>query len=257
MPGGGVAMGREPRSRKRTELRKQPARRAGISKEKFDLTSFFTHAKEVTSLEYEAQRRVFSQGDAATAVFYIRSGRIKVTVVSRQGKEAVVALLEAGDFLGEGCFVGQPLRMTSATAMTPCTLWRIEKSTLSRLLHLNHDFSDFFVTHLLTRTIRLEADLIDHLFNSAEKRLARALLLLAHVGDARTFPVVPRISQATLAEMIGTRRERVSFFMNKFRKLGLLDYNEGGLRIYSSLLGVVLNDQPTDHDTEITRSLGP
>lgn len=239
---------RKARGRKRTELRKQQARKESTRKEKLDLTTLFTHTKGVTSLEYEEQSPVFSQGDSATTVFYIRSGRVKVTVVSRQGKEAVVALLEAGDFLGEGCFVGQPLRMTSATAMTPCTLWRIEKNTLSRLLHLNHEFSAFFVTHLLTRTIRLEADLTDHLFNSAEKRLARALLLLAHVGEARTFPVVPRISQATLAEMIGTRRERVSFFMNKFRKLGLLDYN-GELRIYSSLLSVVLNDQSNDHNT--------
>ncbi|MHB8731038.1 MAG: Crp/Fnr family transcriptional regulator [bacterium] len=241
-------MKRAARGRKRTELRKPRARKESTRKEKLDIMTLFTHTKGVTSLEYEEQRRVFSQGDSATAVFYIRSGRVKVTVVSRQGKEAVVALLEAGDFLGEGCFVGQSLRMTSATAMTPCTLWKIEKNTLSRLLHLNHEFSAFFVTHLLTRTIRLEADLTDHLFNSAEKRLARALLLLAHIGEARTFPVVPRISQATLAEMIGTRRERVSFFMNKFRKLGLLDYN-GELRIYSSLLSVVLNDQSNDQDT--------
>ena len=241
-------MKRAARGRKRTELPKQRARKESTRKEKLDITTLFTHTKGVTSLEYEEQRRVFSQGDSATAVFYIRSGRVKVTVVSRQGKEAVVALLEAGDFLGEGCFVGQSLRMTSATTMTPCTLWKIEKNALSRLLHLNHEFSAFFVTHLLTRTIRLEADLTDHLFNSAEKRLARALLLLAHVGEARTFPVVPRISQATLAEMIGTRRERVSFFMNKFRKLGLLDYN-GELRIYSSLLSVVLNDQSNDQDT--------
>lgn len=238
-------MERAARGRKRTELRKQRARKESTRKEKLDLTTLFTHTKGITSLEYEEQRPVFSQGDSATAVFYIRTGRVKVTVVSKQGKEAVVALLEAGDFLGEGCFVGQPLRMTSATAMIPCTLWRIERNTLLRLLQLNHEFSAFFVTHLLTRTIRLEADLIDHLFNSAEKRLARALLLLAHVGEARTFPVVPRISQATLAEMIGTRRERVSFFMNKFRKLGLLDYN-GELRIYSSLLSVVLNDQSNE-----------
>jgi len=191
---------------------------------------------------------VFSQGDAATAVFYIRSGRIKITVVSRQGKDAVVALLEAGDFLGEGCLVGQPLRMTSATTMTPCALWRIEKETLLRLLHGNHEFSDFFLSHLLTRTIRLEADLVDHLFNSAEKRLARALLLLAHVGEARELPIAPRISQETLAKMIGTTRERVSFFMNKFRKLGLLDYN-GELRVHSALLNVILNDHPNNHST--------
>jgi len=240
-------VGREARGRKRTELRKPQTRRASIRKEKLDITTFF-HGKGFTSLEYGEQRSVFSQGDSATAVFYIRSGRIKITVVSRQGKEAVVALLQAGDFFGEGCFVGQPLRMTSATAMTPCALWRVEKSTLLRLLHRNQEFSDFFVAHLLTRTIRLEADLVDHLFNSAEKRLARALLLLAHVGDARELPVAPKISQETLAEMIGTTRERVSFFMNKFRKLGLLDYN-GGLRIYSSLMTVVLNDQPDDHNT--------
>jgi CRP/FNR family cyclic AMP-dependent transcriptional regulator len=236
------------RSRKRAEPRKPRARTERARKDKLDLTTFFTHANGVTSLEWEEQRPVFSQGDSATAVFFIRSGRIKVTVVSRQGKDAVVALLEPGDFFGEGCLVGQPLRMTSATAMTPCRLWRIEKDALLRLLRLNHEFSDFFVTHLLTRTIRLEADLVDHLFNSAEKRLARALLLLAHVGEARELPVAPRISQETLARMIGTTRERVSFFMNKFRKLGLLDYN-GELRIYSSLVSVILNDQPNNHNT--------
>jgi len=231
------------RSRKRPKLPKQQARRDRARKNLFDLKTLFTHTEGVTSREVEAQRSVFSQGDVATGVFYIRSGRIKVTVVSKQGKEVVVALLEAGDFFGEGCFVGQPWRMTTATTMTHCTLWRIEKHALVRLLHRNPEFSDFFVTHLLTRTIRLEADLVDHLFNSAEKRLARALLLLAHVGETRQLTVVPRISQETLAEMIGTTRARVSFFMNKFRRLGFLHYN-GGLSVYSSLMSVVLNDQP-------------
>src|SRR5579859_1537144 len=148
MPAGRWAVERAARSRKGTETRKPQTRRERIRKEKLDITTFF-HGKGFTSLEYKEQRPVFSQGDPATAVFYIRSGRIKITVVSRQGKEAVVALLEAGDFFGEGCFVGQPLRMTSATAMTPCTLWRVEKSTLLRLLHRNQEFSDLFVTHLL------------------------------------------------------------------------------------------------------------
>jgi CRP/FNR family transcriptional regulator, cyclic AMP receptor protein len=245
---GGEAVGEDPGSRQRPQPRKQLAWKEDSGKGPFDLTKLFAHTKGVTSFEYGKQRRVFSQGDSATAVFYLRSGRIKVTVVSPQGKEAVIALLEAGDFFGEGCFVGHPKRMTTATTMTSCTLWRIEKDTLSRILHRNRDFSDFFVKHLLTRTNRLEADLVDHLFNSAEKRLARALLLLAHVGEGRKLPVVPRISQETLAEMIGSTRERVSFFMNKFRRLGFLDYNEG-LHIYSSLVSVVLNDQPDDHNT--------
>jgi CRP/FNR family cyclic AMP-dependent transcriptional regulator len=241
-------VGGEAGSRNRPELRGQMPRRKGTRKKAFDLTTFFAHAKGVATLEYGERRLVFSQGDSATAVFHIRSGRVKVTVVSKQGKEAIVAFLEAGDFFGEGCFIGQPRRMTTATTMTPCMLWTIEKNALLRLLHGNREFSDSFVTHLLTRTVRLEADLVDHLFNSAEKRLARALLLLAHVGEARRLPIVPSISQETLAEMIGTTRERVSFFMNKFRRLGFLHYN-GGLRIYSSLLSVVLNDSLDDHNT--------
>jgi CRP/FNR family cyclic AMP-dependent transcriptional regulator len=206
----------------------------------------------VTARQYGAQRVVCAQGDAATAVFYVLSGQVKLTVMSRQGKEAVVAILEADDFFGEGCLVGQTRVMATATTMTTCTLWRIAKKTIVRMLDGNPRFSNFFLKHLLTRTIRLQADLVDHLFNSAEKRLARALLLLAHFGKTPQREVMPKISQGTLASMIGTTRERVSFFMNRFKKLGFLEYN-GGLRVHSSLLTVVLNDLP---ETDVTTGAG-
>jgi CRP/FNR family cyclic AMP-dependent transcriptional regulator len=177
-------------------------------------------------------------------VFYIQKGQVKITVVSERGKEAVVAVMGPDEFCGEGCLTGQPRRMATATAMTECEIMRLEKATILRVLHDEPAFSEMFVSHLLARTIRVEADLVDQLFNSSEKRLARALLLLANFGkEDRPEPIVAKISQETLAEMIGTTRARVSFFMNKFRKLGLIDYN-GHLEIHSSLLNVVLHDEP-------------
>jgi CRP/FNR family transcriptional regulator, cyclic AMP receptor protein len=189
-----------------------------------------------------AQRPIFAQGEAADAVFYLQEGQVKLTVVSEQGKEAVIALLEAQAFFGEGCLAGQPLRMATATAITNCALLRIEKPAMIGVLHAEPAFSELFMAYLLSRNGRIEADLIDHLFNSSEKRLARVLLLLAHFGkDGKTEPVIPKISQETLADMIGTTRSRVNFFLNKFRKLGFIDYN-GGLHVHSALLNVVLYD---------------
>jgi len=185
---------------------------------------------------------IFAQGDVADAVFYIQDGQVKLSVVSVRGKEAVIALLAAQAFFGEGCLAGQPVRMATATALTDCALMRIEKPAMLRVLHTEPTFSALFVAYLLSRNVRIEADLIDQLFNSSEKRLARVLLLLAHFGkEGKAEPVIPRISQATLAEMIGTTRSRVSFFLNKFRKLGFIEYN-GGLYVHSSLLNVVLYD---------------
>ena len=187
---------------------------------------------------------VFSQGDAADSVFFIEQGKVKVTVVSEQGKEAVVAVLGPGQFCGEGCLAGQPRRMATATAMTEGEIMRLEKTAVIRVLHDEPAFSEMFVSHLLARNIRVEEDLVDQLFNSSEKRLARALLLLANFGkEGRPEPIIANISQETLAEMIGTTRSRVSFFMNKFRQLGFIDYN-GTLEVHSSLLSVVLHDQP-------------
>ena len=180
----------------------------------------------------------------ADAVFYIQNGKVKVTVVSEQGKEAVVAVLGPDEFCGEGCLTGQPRRMATATAMTECEIMRLEKAAIVRVLHDEPAFSEMFVAHLLARTIRVEEDLVDQLFNSSEKRLARALLLLANFGkEGRPEPIIAKVSQETLAEMIGTTRSRVSFFMNKFRKLGLIDYN-GHIEVHSSLLNVVLHEQP-------------
>jgi CRP/FNR family cyclic AMP-dependent transcriptional regulator len=185
---------------------------------------------------------VFSQGEPADAVFYIQKGKVKIVVTSEQGKEAVVAVLGTGDFLGEGCLIAQQLRLATATAMTECAVMRVEKAAMVRVLHSEPAFADVFTTHLLTRNSRVEADLVDQLFNSSEKRLARVLLLLANVGkEGRPEPITTRISQETLAEMIGTTRPRVSFFMNKFRKLGFIEYN-GDLQVHSSLLNVVLHD---------------
>ena len=190
---------------------------------------------------------VFSQGDPADAVFYIQKGKAKVTVVSEQGKEAVVAILGPDEFCGEGCLAGQPRRMATATAMTECEIMRLEKEAIVGILHDEPAFSEMFVSHLLARTIRVEEDLVDQLFNSSEKRLARALLLLANFGkEGRPEPIIANVSQATLAEMIGTTRSRVSHFMNKFRQLGFIDYNgyNGTMEVHSSLLSVVLHDQP-------------
>ena len=189
------------------------------------------------------KQTVFAQGDLADAVFYIQDGRVKLTVVSKNGKEATLGILNEGQFFGEGGLAGQPLRMGSATAMTDCELLQIDKKAMMLALHREHTFSDLFVAYLLARNIRYEEDLVDQLFNSSEKRLARILLLLAHFGkEGAPEAVIPKVSQETLAEMIGTTRSRVSFFMNRFRKLGFLDYGGTGLQVHSSLLNVVLHD---------------
>ena len=195
-----------------------------------------------TLADYKKNQRIFSQGDPADAIFYIQTGKVKLTVVSKQGKEAVVAILGADNFFGEGCLAGQPLRMAGAAAMSECSIMRLEKPGVIRLLHDEPTFSELFLQYLLSRNIRIEEDLVDLLFNSSEKRLARVLLLMANFGkEGKAEPVIPKISQETLAEIVGTTRSRVSFFMNRFRKLGFIEYN-GGLEVHSSLLNVVLHD---------------
>jgi CRP/FNR family transcriptional regulator, cyclic AMP receptor protein len=197
-----------------------------------------------TIAKYQKNQIVFSQGDEADSIFFIEDGRVKVTVVSEQGKEAVIAILGAGEFCGEGSLAGQTRRMATAAALTECEIMRLEKAAVVRVLHDEPTFSEMFVAHLLARNIRVEEDLVDQLFNSSEKRLARALLLLANFGkEGRPEPIIAKISQETLADMIGTTRSRVSFFMNKFRDLGFIEYN-GTLTVHSSLLSVVLHDQP-------------
>jgi CRP/FNR family cyclic AMP-dependent transcriptional regulator len=194
-----------------------------------------------TVLKVRKKQIIFAQGDAADAVFYILEGKVKLTVVSQKGKEAVVAVLERGAFLGEACLTAQPVRLATATSMDDATIVRIEKSAMIRVLHEEPTFSELFLSYLLSRNIRIEEDLVDQLFNSSEKRLAR-ILLLAHFGkESKTELIIPKISQETLAEMIGATRSRVSFFMNKFKKLGFID-NNGGLRVHSSLLNIVLHD---------------
>ena len=193
-------------------------------------------------VQYRNKQVVFSQGDSALKIFYIQKGRVKLTVVSKNAKEAVVAILGDGDFLGEGCLAGQPLRMATATAISPSSILEIRKPAMMRVLREEQAFAERFIAHVLARNIRFEADLVDQLFNSSEKRLARTLLLLARYGKAgKPETIVPKISQEMLAEMVGTTRSRVSFFMNKFRKLGFIEYN-GGLSVHSSLLNVVLID---------------
>jgi CRP/FNR family transcriptional regulator, cyclic AMP receptor protein len=195
-----------------------------------------------TIAAFPKKRTIFVQGDPSDAVFYIQKGKVKLTVLSKTGKEATIGILSEGDFFGEGCLAGQPLRMCSATAMTDCSLMRINKKSMIAVIHSERAFSDMFVAYLLTRNIRYEEDLVDQLFNSSEKRLARILLLLAHFGkDGKPEVAIPKISQETLAEMVGTTRSRVNFFMNRFRKLGFVRYN-GGLEVHSSLLNVVLHD---------------
>jgi CRP/FNR family cyclic AMP-dependent transcriptional regulator len=195
-----------------------------------------------TIAAFPKRQTIFAQGDSSDAVFYIQEGKVKLTVLSSAGKEATIGILNEGDFFGEGCLAGQPLRMCSATAMTDCSLMRIDKKSMMEVIHRERAFSEMFVAYLLTRNIRYEEDLVDHLFNSSEKRLARILLLLAHFGkDGKPEVAIPKISQETLAEMVGTTRGRVNFFMNRFRKLGFVRYN-GGLEIHSSLLNVVLHD---------------
>ena len=194
-------------------------------------------------LAFPKKRKIFTQGDAADAVFYIQEGKVNLTVVSAIGKEATLGILNKGEFFGEGGLAGRPFRMGSATAMTDCELLQIDNKAMILALHREHAFSDLFVAYLLGRNIRYEEDLVDQLFNSSEKRLARILLLLAHFGkEGVPQTVIPKISQETLAEMVGTTRPRVSFFMNRFRKLGFVDYGGGKMQVHSSLLNVVLHD---------------
>ena len=209
----------------------------------FDPDAFLATMNHGRTLsEYRTGQVIFSQGDAADCVFYIAHGKIKIAVTSEQGREAVVGLLGEGDFFGEGCLIAQPLRLATATTMTHATAMRIEKAEMIRVLHAEPAFAEVFTAHLLTRNSRVEADLVDHLFNSSEKRLARTLLLLANFGkEGKPEPITTKISQEMLADMIGTTRPRVSSFMNKFRKLGFIEYN-GELKIHSSLLSVVLRD---------------
>jgi CRP-like cAMP-binding protein len=193
--------------------------------------------------EYMADESVFSQGDSANVVFYILSGKVKLTVVSTSGKEAVIAHLPAGSFFGEGSLAGELHRSSSADTLQPSTIFRIEKMAMRELLHREQEFAQYFRAHLLSRNIRLQADLVDHLFNSSEKRLARILMLMANFGqDSKPIPVIDKISQETLAEMIGTTRSRVSFFLNRFRSLGYIDYNTSGMLINSTLVNIVLHD---------------
>ena len=194
------------------------------------------------SLHFSKKQTVFAQGDATDGVFYIQRGKIKLTVLSSSGKEATIGILGDGDFFGEGCLAGQPLRIGSASAITNCDILRIDKKAMMQALHREHTLSDMFVAYLLARNIRYEEDLVDQLFNSSEKRLARILLLLAHFGkEGAAESIVAEVSQTTLAEMVGTTRPRVNFFLNKFKKLGFIYYN-GGLQVRSSLLNVILRD---------------
>jgi CRP/FNR family transcriptional regulator, cyclic AMP receptor protein len=209
----------------------------------FDVGHYLTTSGvKKTLVSYRKAQAIFSQGEKSGSVFYLQSGTIKIAVTSSTGKEAVVALLRPGDFFGEGCIAGQPLRVSTATAIESSTVLRIEKQEMIRVLHEEHEFSDRFVAHMLKRNVRIEEDLVDQLFNSSEKRLARALLLVARYGNnEKPQKIVAQISQATLAEMVGTTRSRVSYFMNKFRKLGFIKYN-GGLEVHDSLLRVILHD---------------
>jgi CRP/FNR family transcriptional regulator, cyclic AMP receptor protein len=220
-------------------------RRGTATKRKpsFDPKSFLAKIGRGRSVaKYKKSESIFAQGDAADAVFYIQKGRVKIVVFSKHGKEAVVAILTAGDFFGEACLAGQAQRPTTVTAMTDCVITRVSKAAMIDVLQNEAAFSELFVAYLLGRNARVEADLVDQLFNSSEKRLARLLLLLANFGKERTpEPVIAKISQEVLAEMIGTTRSRVSFFMNKFRRLGLIDYN-GSLQVHPSLLNMVLHD---------------
>jgi len=211
----------------------------------FDVQAFLESAGVArTVVIYKTSQRIFAQGDLAKHVLYVQTGGVKLSVLSKTGREAVVAMLAPGDFFGEGCLAGQRLRMGSATAMAPSSILRVARTNMVRLLHKQHELSDRFIAHMLARNIRIEEDLIDQLFNSAEKRLARTLLLLARYGkEEQPSTLVPRISQETLAEMIGTTRSRVNFFLNKFKKLGFIEYDgELPLKINSSLLSVVLHD---------------
>jgi CRP-like cAMP-binding protein len=220
-------------------------RAATKKRSKFETKTFLSTVNGGRKIEaFPKKQTIFAQGDSSDAVFYIQTGKVKLTVVSESGKEATIGILNEGDFFGEGCLTGQPVRLCSATAMTDCSVMRIDKKSMMEVLHREHAFSDMFVAYLLTRNIRHEEDLVDQLFNSSEKRLARVLLLLAHFGkEGKAETLIPKISQEMLAEMIGTTRSRVSFFMNRFRKLGFVDYHAGdALQVHSSLLNIVLHD---------------
>jgi CRP/FNR family transcriptional regulator, cyclic AMP receptor protein len=217
---------------------------------RFDPAAFLeTAAAGRIIARHQKTQIIFAQGEAADSVFFIKTGKIKVTVVSKHGKEAVVAILSADQFLGEGCLIGQPKRLATATAMTECVTMRVDKAEIVRVLQDEPTFSQMFVAHILTRNARVEEDLVDQIFNSTEKRLARVLLLMANFGqNGRPEPVIAKVSQQMLAEMIGTTRSRVSHFMNKFRQSGFIDYN-GHLEVHSSLLSVVLDEQPNTVET--------
>lgn len=209
-----------------------------------DWDEFLSKIPEAHAIEYGAGRTVYWDGSPADSVFFLRQGKVKLAVTSQQGKEAIIAVLDKGDFFGEGCLAGQSQRMATATAMTDCSLARLEKHLMVSLLHEQHEISEIFVSHLLSRNIRYEADLVDQLFNSSEKRLARILLLLSHFGkESKSEVIVPRVTQENLAEMVGTTRSRVSHFMNKFRKHGFIDYGDmGTVTVNSSLLNIVLHE---------------
>jgi CRP/FNR family transcriptional regulator, cyclic AMP receptor protein len=232
----GRAVGAESRGTPNVDMAPKP-------KPRFDPKILLAKAaKPKAPADYKRNQKVFSQGDPAGAIFYVELGRVKLTVVSKEGKEAAIAILGPGAFFGEGCMAGQLLRMATATTMSECSIIRLEKAGVIRALHRDPAFAELFLHHLLTRNIRIEEDLVDQLFNSSEKRLARVLLLLANFGKEGTpEPVIPKISQETLAEIVGTTRSRISYFMNKFRKLGFIEYN-GKLEVHSSLLNVVLHD---------------
>jgi CRP/FNR family transcriptional regulator, cyclic AMP receptor protein len=213
----------------------------------FDVERFLRTLRSKSKvIEFSKKANIFVQGQPAGAVFYVQKGRLKLTVISEQGKAAIIGILNEGDFCGEGCMAGQALRVMTASAITDCTLLRIEKAAMVAALHERHDFSEFFIAYMLSRSVRLEADLVDQLFNSTEKRLARMLLLLAHYGkDGRPERIVPKVSHETLAQMLGTTRPQVSNFMNKFRKLGFIEYNgrlKGRLEVHSSLLSMILHE---------------
>jgi CRP-like cAMP-binding protein len=209
----------------------------------FDPSQFLTKVGAGKTIrEYRSKAVVYAQGDVADAVYFVQSGKVKLTVVSTRGRQAVIGILEHGTFFGEGCLAGQPLRMATANAMQASKIVRVEKATTVRLLHQEPEFAELFIAYLLSRNVRIEEDLVDQLFNSSEKRLARILLLLAHFGkETKPEPVVPKVSQETLAAMVGTTRSRVSYFMNRFRKMGFIHYN-GGLQVHNALLTVVLRD---------------
>ncbi|HZR26298.1 MAG TPA: Crp/Fnr family transcriptional regulator [Vicinamibacterales bacterium] len=213
-------------------------------KRSFDAQAFLdASGLKAKVVEYQSSDTIFSQGDASDTIFYIQRGSVKLSVLSPAGREAVVGVLTQGDFFGEGALAGQPVRLVTAKSMTPSTIRVIPKGQMIRLLHKQHELSDRFISHMLARNNRLEADLVDQLFNASEKRLARTLLLLARYGKPNgPLRVLPRISQEVLAEMVGTTRSRVNFFMNKFRKLGFIEYNAGGLKVHNALLSVVLHD---------------